>query len=88
MVRLKMRLGPKGQVVIPQIFRKSYGLMPGSEVVIEDSENGVLIEKPTEDSIKLMRQIAAKGKQLTRIDSDKDWEEEMEERWKKIEEHT
>jgi len=84
MVRLRMKLGPKGQVVIPQIFRKSYGLVPGGDVIIEDTEKGVLIERPIEDPIKKMREMAAKGRQLSKIESNKDWEEELEERWKKL----
>ncbi len=84
MVKLRARLGPKGQVVIPHVFRKSYGLVPGSEVLIEDTSRGVLIEKPVDDPIKAMREIANKGRQLRKIEPDKDWEEELEERWKRF----
>ncbi len=84
MVKLKTKLGPKGQVVIPQMLRKSYGLVPGGDVIMEDSERGILIERPAEDPIKRMRQIAAMGRQLEKIEPDKDWEEELGDRWKRL----
>ncbi len=41
-----MRLTSKGQVTIPHRLRKRYGLKPESEVIVEESAEGVLI-KPT-----------------------------------------
>ncbi len=87
MVRLiqqKMTVGPKGQVVIPKVFRDMEKIMPGSEVVFELKDEGILIKKPEEyDVIKVMEQIAKSGKKLRKLDSDREYEKMLEERWKK-----
>ena len=45
-VKQEMKIGPKGQVVIPQLMRESLHLKPGSKVMVELTPQGVLIEKP------------------------------------------
>lgn len=57
MVRFRMRLGPKGQVVIPKMFRDKYKIMPGSEVVIEGEGGGVLVRKRETDPFELLNRI-------------------------------
>ena len=39
-----MKLTSKGQVTIPQLFRKKFGLLPATEVSFEESGGGVLIK--------------------------------------------
>lgn len=39
-----MKLTSKGQVTIPQALREKFGLLPQTEVVFEEAENGVLIK--------------------------------------------
>ena len=41
---MAQKVGPKGQVVIPKIFRDELGIEPGDEVEVSLSENGVLIQ--------------------------------------------
>ena len=41
---MSQKVGPKGQVAIPQKFRDELGIKPGDEVEISISENGVLIQ--------------------------------------------
>jgi len=36
-------VGPKGQILIPKIFRERYGLKEGGIAVMESEESGVLI---------------------------------------------
>ena len=43
MVELRIKVGPKGQILIPKLFRDRYGLKEGDVVVIEPEEDGVLI---------------------------------------------
>jgi len=64
MVQLTVKLGPKGQVLIPKLLRDEYKLFPGKEVVIKETPEGVLITKPAvEDPIAVFERIArAHGK--------------------------
>ena len=89
MVRIiqeRMTVGPKGQVVIPKIFRDIEKIMPGNEIIFELKEEGILIKKQQYDHIKMAEMIAKsiskKHKKIV-IDSDKDYEEMLEDRWKK-----
>ena len=82
-----MTVGPKGQVVIPKVFRDIEKITPGSEIIFELKDEGILIKKEQEeDPIKIMEQIAksiSKKHKKIIVDSDKDYEEMLEERWKK-----
>jgi AbrB family looped-hinge helix DNA binding protein len=83
MIRQKMKVGTKGQVVIPKIFRENMGIRPGSVVVFEMTSDGLLIERPAESAVAVFERIAKSGKPVKRIDADKDYEEMLEERWKR-----
>lgn len=51
MVRLRIRVGPKGQIVIPKMFRDAYRIKEGGYAIIEPTERGLLIrgiENPEE----------------------------------------
>lgn len=43
MVRLRIRVGPKGQIVIPKMFREAYRIKEGGYAVIEPTKRGLLI---------------------------------------------
>lgn len=80
MIREEMKIGPKGQVVIPKVFRKSLGLHPGTKVVFILREEGLLLEKPREDATKVFKEIAESGKSV-KIKPD-EYVEELEKRFK------
>ncbi|MEK6792480.1 MAG: AbrB/MazE/SpoVT family DNA-binding domain-containing protein [Nanoarchaeota archaeon] len=72
MVELRVRLGSKGQVVIPKILRETYGLYSRQEVIISEREEGVLIKNnhnknPLEILDKISDEVAKKnkGKKIT-----------------------
>jgi len=48
MLRLKSKLGPKGQAVIPKEIRDMMGIRPGSEVLFEVRGDEIVI-KPLQD---------------------------------------
>src|SRR3989338_7628 len=50
MVVLMVKLGPKGQVLIPKLLRDEFGLIPGKDVVIKEQKEGVLIQRPQTDT--------------------------------------
>lgn len=53
----KMRMGPKGQVVIPKMFRDNYGLMPGEDVVFEDEGERIVVKKSPTDIVEVANAI-------------------------------
>jgi AbrB family looped-hinge helix DNA binding protein len=78
------KVGPKGQVVIPKDLRDEFGILPGERVLIEDSEDAIVIKKQQRDSAAIFAEIArARGKPF----EPKTWhfaEEEVEEKLKRI----
>ena len=50
-VRLKVKVGPKGQIVIPKMFREAYRIRENGYAIIEPTSEGLLIrgvEEPRE----------------------------------------
>ncbi|MEM2049809.1 MAG: AbrB/MazE/SpoVT family DNA-binding domain-containing protein [Thermoproteota archaeon] len=80
-MRIKMRVGPKGQVVIPKIIREAFGIKPGDEIIMEVRENELLM-RPELDPEKFVEEFCSTGgKKLTRkIDLKSIMEEEAEDR--------
>ncbi|MBS3148374.1 AbrB/MazE/SpoVT family DNA-binding domain-containing protein [Candidatus Woesearchaeota archaeon] len=78
MVQLQVKLGLKGQVLIPKILRDEFGLVPGRDVVIKETADGVLISRPqVEDPIAFLEKCAKEiGKKKTY--TSKEYEEHME----------
>ncbi len=46
MVRLKVKIGPKGQIIIPKILRKKYGIKENDQVFLEIREDEIAIRGP------------------------------------------
>lgn len=63
MVRFKVKVGPKGQIVIPKFFRDAYGIKEGEVVIIEPKEAGMLI-KNIKDPDETARWILDRKKKL------------------------
>ncbi len=52
MVELRVRVGNKGQILIPKIFRNKYGIEEGRSVMIEPTVEGLLIKgRPSPDEV-------------------------------------
>ncbi|MBO3800238.1 MAG: AbrB/MazE/SpoVT family DNA-binding domain-containing protein [Candidatus Brockarchaeota archaeon] len=52
MVELKVKVGEKGQILIPKIFRDKYGIKEGTKVSIEPTAEGILIRgKPSPEEL-------------------------------------
>ena len=80
-LRSRMRIGPKGQVVIPKKIRDEKKLLPGDEVFVVLDEKGILIEKlPGKDVVKAFEEIAHRIKFNKKIPAHA-YEAELEERW-------
>ncbi len=76
----RMRIGPKGQVVIPKMFRETYNLAPGEEVIFMETESGIMIEKPSVDIVRVAEQASQKAKAKGKVEWDKQYYEQVEER--------
>ncbi|MBC7113151.1 MAG: AbrB/MazE/SpoVT family DNA-binding domain-containing protein [Candidatus Methanomethyliales bacterium] len=75
------RVGSKGQIVIPKVFREFLGVRPGEEVVMEIVEKELRIRSEV-DPEKFMEDFCFSPKKLTRkIDLEKVLGEEVEERF-------
>ncbi|MCK4492270.1 MAG: AbrB/MazE/SpoVT family DNA-binding domain-containing protein [Candidatus Altiarchaeales archaeon] len=51
MLKLKSKIGPKGQVVIPKPIRDALGFESGKEVYFHVRENEVILEKKSGEEI-------------------------------------
>lgn len=45
MVRLRLKVGPKGQVVIPKVLRERYGIRENDYVLVELREDELAIKR-------------------------------------------
>jgi len=51
MVKLKVKVGPKGQIVIPKVIREKLGIEPGRYLIIDEKDGKILIERPDADEV-------------------------------------
>ncbi len=63
MVNIRLKVGPKGQIVIPKVFREAYGIKEGGEVIVEPGEKGLLIRGPIKGE-ELIRKIREERKKI------------------------
>jgi len=64
-----MKVGPKGQVVIPRALRKALKIHPGSKVVFRLEGDKAVLQKLGVDAVALLERIAKNGPSVTRIPS-------------------
>ena len=80
MVFIKVSVNEKGQIVIPKAFREAYDIQPGSEIMIGEKNNELVIQKKmTRKEFAAALDAFPKWGKI-QVDSDKDYEEEMESR--------
>lgn len=79
-MRIRRKVGPKGQIVIPKVIREHLGIMPGDDVVMEVREKEVVMSPgmSPEDFVEDFCSVA--GKKLAgKIDLERLLEQEVEE---------
>jgi len=74
------KIGPKGQVVIPQAIRKILKMQPGTNVVVSLEDNKVVLKKPSFDAVAVFRKTAREIHYNKEIDPHEAYEESLEER--------
>ncbi|CAD55688.1 AbrB/MazE/SpoVT family DNA-binding domain-containing protein [Pyrococcus abyssi] len=62
-VSIRLKVGPKGQIVIPKVFREAYGIKEGGEVIIEPTDKGLVIKAPL-DVKTLMEKLKERRKNM------------------------
>ncbi|ASJ09433.1 AbrB family transcriptional regulator [Thermococcus siculi] len=87
MVSIRLKVGPKGQIVIPKVFREAYGIKEGGEVIVEPREDELVIKR-VPDTEELLRKLKEyhkkrKGKKLVKLGDLKgiSLEDEFDEAW-------
>jgi AbrB family looped-hinge helix DNA binding protein len=79
LIEEEMKVGPKGQVVIPRTMRKALKIEPGSKVVFTLEANKLILKKPDFDAVAVFERIAKKIHSNGEINPHA-YEEELEER--------
>jgi AbrB family looped-hinge helix DNA binding protein len=80
LIEQEMKVGPKGQVVIPKAMRKALKISPGSKVVFKLDDDKLILEKPSFDAVGVFRRLAKEIHYNKEIDPHAAYEEELEER--------
>ncbi len=62
-----MKVGPKGQVVIPRTLRKALKVNPGSKVIFRLEGDKVVLSRPDADSVAVLERISMNGPSVKRI---------------------
>lgn len=78
MLEEKRKIGPKGQVVIPQAIRKALKMQPGTNVVVSLEDNKVVLKKPAFDAVAVFRKAAKEINYNKEIDPHQAYEESIE----------
>ena len=84
MIEKEVKVGKKGQVVIPKAMREALKIKPGSKVLLKLKDNKVII-KPFFDAVAVFQRIAKETNYNKKIDPHQAYEEELEERHKRTE---
>ncbi len=79
MIELEMKVGTKGQVVIPSVFRENFNIRPGDKVIFESNGDRLMIRRTDTGAVKTLKAIAERSGEAE-VDSDRDYDERMKER--------
>ncbi len=82
MIEEEMKVGPKGQVVIPRAMRKALKIEPGSKVSFRLEDDKLILRKPAFDAVAVFERIAKEINYNQEIDPHA-YEEELDERFKR-----
>ncbi|MBI4016851.1 MAG: AbrB/MazE/SpoVT family DNA-binding domain-containing protein [Candidatus Aenigmarchaeota archaeon] len=58
MVEATVRIGAKGQIVIPKLLRDEFGMLPGRKIIVKEMSDGILL-KQTEDPLAIFASAAS-----------------------------
>jgi AbrB family looped-hinge helix DNA binding protein len=79
LIEEEMKVGPKGQVVIPRTMRKALKIEPGSKVLFTLQDDKLTLQKPCFDGVAAFKRIAEQINSNEKINPH-EYEEELEQR--------
>ncbi len=79
MIEEEMKVGPKGQVVIPRTMRKALRIEPGSKILFTLEDDKLILKKPSFDAVAAFKKIANQIHSNEKINPH-EYEEELEQR--------
>lgn len=82
MIEITMKVGPKGQVVIPKVFRTAFKMAPGTEVVFSVAGDKLFLQRQAKKASDVLERIAKQRKKRLKLHPHEAYEEELEERVK------
>jgi AbrB family looped-hinge helix DNA binding protein len=80
MIEITMKIGPKGQVVIPKPFRNAFKMAPGTEVVFSIEEEKLVLSKLPVKASEYFEKMAKRQKKDFKMHPHEPYEKELEER--------
>ncbi|TET89504.1 MAG: AbrB/MazE/SpoVT family DNA-binding domain-containing protein [Methanomassiliicoccales archaeon] len=80
MIEITMKVGPKGQVVIPKVFRTAFKMAPGSDVIFAAEKDKLVLRRPATKATDLFEDIAKRRNKKLKMHPHEAYEEELEER--------
>jgi len=63
LVKLRIKVGPKGQIIIPKVLREAYGIKEGGYVIIEPYDDKLVI-RGVEDPRDVIKWVKERRKKL------------------------
>ena len=64
MLEIRMRVGPKGQVVIPKVLRDAFKIGPGTEVTFSMEAERIVMRATRTDSAEVLERISKSGRTI------------------------
>src|SRR6266498_3781045 len=77
MLEIRMRVGPKGQVVIPKVLRDAFKIGPGTEVTFSVEEEKIVMRATRRDTADVLDRIAKSGRTIRRFPPHAAYEREL-----------
>ena len=80
MVTIRTKIGAKGQIVIPKILREEYNIRKNTELILRDTGQGILLQRPHLDVVEEFARLAQQHGKAVKVDVhaiEKQYEERM-----------
>lgn len=81
-MRFKGKVGPKGEIIIPEELRKKLEIKPETRVRIGIRDNEIFIRKEENFVEWLRNRVREYGRDLSKVNLKKVYESQFEEKWK------